>query len=157
MEKFCDNCFNNIPLNSWMIHNLTCKKHNWYCNICRKIICKFNEDDKIVENKHISIEHKKIECECGLKIDKYFLEEHKKECNYKTLICNYCNIDIELKDYSEHLIICGSRTDICNICNKRYKLSELINHNCIINCPFCNEEYNNINNLENHILIYHNE
>lgn len=114
--QICDNCHQRIPKSSFVTHSLSCSRINWYCNSCGSVI------QKSQQQTHIQEKHSKITCECGIEIEKIFLENHKKnDCPKRLVHCDYCSLQIAYIEKYQHQIRCGSQTEKCINCNRYIK------------------------------------
>jgi len=121
-SKYCDNCREHIPKDViFLFHYNNCKRFGRYCELC-KFVVPHNE------NNHDAEYH--ITCECGEVISKESLKKHKEVCTYSTVKCEYCEIDVPIKDLTEHLGYCGSRTNKCSKCGKWVILANISDHGC---------------------------
>ncbi len=162
---FCKNCHNDIPKESWNLHEASCERHRYYCETCRKVFLK-NEYDK-----HTQEYHRMISCECGVEIEIRKLEEHKeKYCQERLVTCVYCEYSVSFRELSEHENDCGSRTEPCESCGKRVMLRYYSTHVCdaedpteqsptgeLIVCPYCLSPTQDYVLLQEHIFNDHPE
>ena len=122
---FCNNCRTNIPKSSWLLHEVNCVRHRWYCEICEQSYLK-NE-----RQKHEQEFHNLVYCECGEDIEVRRMALHKeRECDHRLMPCMYCECPMRFFELSEHEIVCGSRTEPCEKCHKRVQLCKLKSHLC---------------------------
>ena len=159
----CNNCRSNIPKQSWFIHELSCKRHKWFCEKCQE---SYSKD---CYETHEQEYHATELCECGEEIDQDSMEYHSQhQCTERMLTCVYCNYPVKFIDIINHETDCGSRTELCEHCKQRIQLRYISQHNCqstVINepvtgdelviCPFCLAPSQNYILLQNHIFETH--
>ncbi|KKM72857.1 hypothetical protein LCGC14_1416290 [marine sediment metagenome] len=160
---FCENCRNNVPQESWNLHEATCARHRYYCESCETVLSK-NERDK-----HNQEYHAMILCTCGEEIEARKLAEHKMEyCSQRIVPCIYCEYPLAFSTLYEHENACGSRTESCDLCGKRVMLRHQNTHVCgendepvtedeLVICPFCLSPAQNYMLLQEHIFSNHPE
>lgn len=72
----CDHCLRWVPKSSFALHTTQCAKRNWVCPTCH-FVCPTAEKDK-----HISISHSRITCECGFESEGDLVALHREyECS----------------------------------------------------------------------------
>ena len=122
---FCENCHNDVPKESWDLHEASCKRHRYYCKSCKQTLL-INERDQ-----HDQEYHAIILCECGEEIEARSLTEHlEKYCGKRIMPCIYCKYPLEFHMLPEHEEVCGSRTDTCELCGQRMMLRDQNSHLC---------------------------
>ena len=120
MSVFCKNCRSNVPTPVWELHETTCERHRWYCDVCEQ---PFPKNDREQHNQNY---HAMIPCECGEKVEVRKMADHKKvDCSRRLIPCMYCDCPTFHCELQEHEFVCGSRTEPCEYCKKRFRLSNL--------------------------------
>ena len=106
------------------IHEGYCYRNIRKCELCEEMIDVNNKQE------HIEEMHTKVKCEqCSADFDKNKLEDHKKnQCPMRKKHCEYCNLDVSVKDFSVHVASCGSRTKNCMYCDRIFKLRDIEAH-----------------------------
>ncbi|XP_071946313.1 uncharacterized protein [Antedon mediterranea] len=111
--KHCSNCKRDIPAKNFIMHQSHCSRNISLCKHCGETV-----PHRQME-QHFEEVHAKVNCECGEKVEKQNLEDHKKdECNLRMKMCKFCEMDMAVKDLFSHEDFCGSRTEPCPICSR---------------------------------------
>ncbi len=122
---FCENCRSNVPIPVWELHETTCERHRWYCDVCEQALPK-NEREQHNQNYHAM-----VPCDCGDKVEVRKMADHKKvKCSRRLIPCTYCECPTFHCELAEHEFVCGSRTEPCEHCNKLIQLCNLETHIC---------------------------
>ena len=167
-EEKCENAsiaIENVPFFVNIIKEKIVKCKNKDCN----------EKIKLPEFiKHIEICPKElIKCQfnCGLKIQREKIKEHEAQCEYRNIVCDYCNEMFIYKDIEMHNSICSMKPIICALCKVEILRKDMMRHidkectesirNCFYSELGCErkmklkESYEHyINNKEEHIKKY---
>ncbi|PRP84673.1 TRAF-type zinc finger domain-containing protein 1-like [Planoprotostelium fungivorum] len=118
----CENCGKDIEGN-FTVHQLHCLRNIVKCPVCSDAVPSKQLDEHLTS-------HTEVTCECGEKMTKPLLEEHKEsECPLQMLtICPFCHLHCPNRDRESHEDYCGNRTDVCESCNKFVRLREMSMH-----------------------------
>ena len=128
-EKYCNNCRKIIPVASFSLHEIQCKKRNFYCEKCNITV---PIDSK---EKHNDLYHSFSSCSlCGTKnIERFLLHKHRVEsCELRLSKCNFCSLKITEKERFDHLNYCGNRSCLCVHCNQNFKRKEAKHHLVVV-------------------------
>jgi hypothetical protein len=119
----------------------------------REETCQTCEELYIYKNNRFH--NKKINCKyCNLEIDNCFKlrKMHYLECNQYPLKCKLCKDIIIRKEYNEHKKnICNYREILCNFCENTYQFINTDSHD-EIQCEYCEQKYNKCT-IEKHYEI----
>jgi hypothetical protein len=111
--SLCTNCNRAIDPQNFVIHSLTCHRHNAQCNHCSHWFCNTEKD-----------EHTMRKCDhCG--VMRAMCQEHKCEPQDD---CIWCGIILFETELEEHQIYCGNMTEECVICYKRIMRRHFVDH-----------------------------
>lgn len=51
-----------------------------------------------------------------------------EECEQRLQTCQFCELQLPVKELGQHCEVCGSRTELCRECNRYVKLRDLDEH-----------------------------
>lgn len=124
MDRPCLFCHKMICESNFFIHSARCQ-------LFLKFDCPICHEKTLYENYHFE------QCfKCNENI--YSCEQHSCPCDLNK--CQYCELDVFVKDLSDHVVWCGARTDECETCHKRIKKSEITSHDCVtFECEKCHK------------------
>ncbi|XP_055558693.1 TRAF-type zinc finger domain-containing protein 1-like [Falco cherrug] len=78
---------------------------------------------------HFASEHVEVTCECGMKMEKQHLEDHKAfVCLLRLVLCPYCEIQLPLRAMVDHELYCSTRTEECENCHRYILVRDLKEH-----------------------------
>lgn len=139
--KQCDNCKAMIPAKSFIMHQASCFRNNWFCRDCNTVmrkalqaqhihcdLCKqgLNKDDLA---KHMDVVHRKITCPCGEQVEPGSLGTHQStECSLRMIECKHCGMKIQFKDQQAHEQYCGSKSSACELCGQQVPRRRMDHH-----------------------------
>ncbi|KAG2381345.1 hypothetical protein C9374_006334 [Naegleria lovaniensis] len=105
----CENCKRAVSKRTYVMHLPHCKRNVYNCAKCNQVV-KLNERES-----HEAQFHQECECtECHQTMDKSALEEHlTSECQFRIVICKYCDLALAFCDLHEHETTCGNQTIYC--------------------------------------------
>lgn len=119
----CSHCSRWVPNASSALHQIQCVKRNWVCPKCH-FVCPTTEKDK-----HLSIAHTLITCECGFQSEGDLVALHREyECHLRPSTCPYCNLAMPQGERAAHMRDCGSRTSQCDLCHEWIKNYDMTVH-----------------------------
>ena len=81
---------------------------------------------------------------CNFQCTKEKVNEHKLNCEFEMIICEFCKDEILRNKIDNHNQICEELEKFCFFCKKNFKVKNLYNHN-----QLCRKEYLNFSNEEN--------
>lgn len=119
----CDHCRRYVPTPTYTMHQLQCARRNFVCPTCNFV-------GPIAEKeKHQSIAHAIIKCECGFESEAELVALHREfECHLRPFVCPFCDLSMKYGLRSSHLAQCGSRTSTCPICKAWVKNYDMPAH-----------------------------
>ncbi|XP_056178527.1 uncharacterized protein LOC130141532 [Falco biarmicus] len=119
----CGHCNKDIPASNFTIHEVHCSRFLAACQYCEVYI-------PISEMKnHFASEHVEVTCECGMKMEKQHLEDHKAfVCLLRLVLCPYCEIQLPLRAMVDHELYCSTRTEECENCHRYILVRDLKEH-----------------------------
>ncbi|XP_043942516.1 XIAP-associated factor 1-like isoform X4 [Protopterus annectens] len=121
--KYCRNCEREIAGSNFIIHEAHCVRTIVLCEVCKEPVSKDMLQD------HKETQHQEVMCKCGMKMEKKVFEKHQaEECMLQTIPCEFCKMEVELRNFPEHQNYCGSRTDLCPLCQKRITYFDMEQH-----------------------------
>ena len=146
----CDVCLRSIPVQSFELHRVRCRRLFRLCSECRRPFpqkephvhcaeCGMAYADVITHRERW---HSQIACLCGAKVTRGTLQTHReRECPNRLLKCRFCQLwvprgSVEQMDardrfmgfQSEHEAACGNRTEVCPVCHRRERLKDMDFH-----------------------------
>nr|XP_055052721.1 XIAP-associated factor 1 [Misgurnus anguillicaudatus] len=105
---------------------------------CRRFLCLCPDCDDTVPRElleeHKSEQHAQVKCQkCNKKMERRHLLDHEtNECSERLQSCEYCSLELPLKDLLKHSLSCGSRTERCHDCGRYVQFKDQLQHtnNC---------------------------
>ena len=123
--KVCGACKNEIPINNFGLHEVTCLRHHYQCHTCLEFVAKSGRED------HDHLYHSMEKCEkCGTKFKPIDKEEHNSVCVKALVNCEFCESDFIRSKFSDHISACGARTEKCDSCDCYVMLRDMCSHYC---------------------------
>lgn len=141
--KQCDNCMSWVPNQSFKMHSVRCKRNNWRCPVCQKIlrnslknshfhceICPKVFDTKTAAQKHKNLIHSLFECpKCHIKMDRDRYQMHSEaECAYRLEACGFCEMMVPACNRFDHEDACGSKSIPCQYCGVEVARKKMSSH-----------------------------
>merc|ERR1719273_2445591 len=120
-----------VPNQSFKMHSVRCKRNNWRCPVCQKILrnnlknshfhcekCPKVFDTEAAAQKHKNLIHSQFECpKCHIKMDRDRYQMHSEaECTYRLEACGFCEMMVPACDRFDHENACGSKSIPCQYC-----------------------------------------
>lgn len=119
----CSFCGQMIQKCGMRLHELRCRRLNFKCGICGAVIRTGNKE------KHMSLVHTKIMCQCGVELEQEPFQVHRRsECPLRMVVCAYCGITLRGNAIDEHQALCGSKSFTCAHCNKNILRKDFCKH-----------------------------
>ena len=123
--RVCGACKNEIPINNFGLHEVTCLRHHYQCHTCLEFVAKSGRED------HDHLYHSMEKCEkCGTKFKPIDKEEHNSVCVNALVNCEFCESDFIRSKFSDHISACGARTEKCDSCDCYVMLRDMCSHYC---------------------------
>lgn len=89
-----------FPLENAAVHEAMCARHNTLCSKCNGLFKK-TDIEAHLQSAHaevclaVTFFYFKVECKCGMKVDKYFMNQHKEnECLDRNVSCDLCGLQV---------------------------------------------------------------
>jgi uncharacterized C2H2 Zn-finger protein len=121
--KICSNCRRAVPVGAILLHEAQCARRNFRCPQCGEVMPLDQKD------KHLSVAHALLKCECGKEFEQDVLPLHKEyECPRRGVKCVYCGLVLPYEEKGPHQFECGSRTAKCPHCDKIHKRRDMKTH-----------------------------
>lgn len=121
--QFCSNCQRQVPAASFQLHSAQCARRNFRCIQCGLVMPVDQKD------KHMSVIHGMLKCECGAEFEQDLLKLHKEyECPRRPVKCVFCGLELPYNERFKHQNDCGGRTATCPHCNKIFKRRDMKTH-----------------------------
>lgn len=109
----CSFCGKMIQQTNIRLHEMRCRRLNFRCGTCGAVMRIGNKE------KHISLAHTKIKCQCGTELEQEALQVHRRStCPYRIEVCGYCGLSLRAVNMEEHEAMCGSKSLTCAHCDK---------------------------------------
>nr|XP_015221582.1 PREDICTED: TRAF-type zinc finger domain-containing protein 1 isoform X1 [Lepisosteus oculatus] len=135
--QLCANCKRDIPAGNFTMHEMHCRRNIALCEHCQEPVPRSELEE------HRQQEHTKVQCKCGLKVEKGQMETHQKlACSLRLTGCRYCELEVAFSRLAEHEGYCGARTEPCPQCHRNVMVRELAAHPAVCG-PQPPEERNN--------------
>lgn len=111
--KYCSNCRRDIPAANFVIHVTHCQRNLTLCKVCGEPVPTSQQEE------HFEEYHTEVKCECGQRLEKMNLEEHKETtCPNRLVDCQFCELQLPFCKLTTHVDYCGSRTEKCDVCDR---------------------------------------
>eukprot|EP00743_Colponemidia_sp_Colp-15_P007809 GILK01008455.1.p1 GENE.GILK01008455.1~~GILK01008455.1.p1 ORF type:complete len:819 (-),score=103.13 GILK01008455.1:112-2520(-) len=152
-SEVCPNCQQRVPSPSMALHTAFCVRHCIRCEQCgvvlrkeqRQTHCHCEKCGKAMSTtereKHVSVFHTLLKCECGVELEMESLRVHKAtDCPNRLVICRFCGEYVAVGDPSSapvrdryrgltaHESYCGARTAPCEVCGRSIMLKDMTVH-----------------------------
>lgn len=111
--KYCSNCRRDIPAANFVMHVTHCQRNLTLCKVCGEPVPTSQQEE------HFEEYHTEVKCECGQRLEKMNLEEHKETtCPNRLVDCQFCELQLPFCKLTTHVDYCGSRTEKCDVCDR---------------------------------------
>lgn len=125
----CGNCHRCISSKAIQMHELQCKRLNYYCIDCSH----HNNVDPVInvknKSKHMELYHQHVYCICGEQVEQISLINHRQyNCSQRLVHCQYCPLLVEQCNRGLHQQQCGLATSHCKVCNNGIQRKLLARH-----------------------------
>ncbi|XP_061576146.1 XIAP-associated factor 1-like isoform X2 [Cololabis saira] len=138
--RICGQCNKEVAEANFALHETHCTRFLCLCPECDEAVPK----DQLKE--HREEQHTLVRCsKCNEKMEQCRLQDHElwpltdcdsvppqwDECQHRLQGCEFCELEVPVKDLDEHRLVCGSRTELCRDCSRYVKLTDLAEHRLI--------------------------
>ncbi|XP_074496351.1 XIAP-associated factor 1 isoform X2 [Sebastes fasciatus] len=122
--RTCDKCHKEVAEANFALHETHCRRFLCLCPDCKEHV------PREQLNEHRETQHTLVRCsKCNQKMERCQLTDHESDdCVERLQSCQFCELELPVKELDEHCLACGSRTELCRECGRYVTLKDQPEH-----------------------------